>query len=201
MDRRQTPFFNQLKNYIKQNVDSWHTPGHCGGASFQHSPYINEFYEFMKLNTFKADLSVSVAELDSLLEAKGVIKESQDIAASVFGAHKTFYVTNGSSTSNKIILQSLLSPGDKVILDRSSHMSAHQGVFLTGANPIYLNPSINKKYGLFGPIPEFKIRQAIIDNQDAKVLFLTSCTYDGLRYDLKPIISLAHKYGIKYAGK
>ena len=150
-----TLFFNALKSYVNKRVDSWHTPGHSGGQSYDSSPYIRGFKKFLSKELFACDLSVSVGELDSLLESNGVIKKSQENAARVFGAQKTFFVTNGSSTSNKIILQSLLSPGDKILLDRNSHMSAHQGMFLSGAIPVYLNSTLNEKYGLFAPIKSF----------------------------------------------
>jgi arginine decarboxylase len=145
----------------------------------------------------RADLSVSVPMLDSLLHPTGVIAESQKLAAKAFGARKTYFATNGTSTSNKVIFQTLLAPGDKLLLDRNCHKSVHHGVILSGALPVYLDSSINKQYGIFGPVPKATIFAAIEANPDARVLILTSCTYDGLRYDLVPIIEAAHEKGIK----
>ncbi|MDE1712207.1 ornithine decarboxylase, partial (plasmid) [Chromobacterium amazonense] len=85
----------------------------------------------------------------------------------------------------------------KLLLDRNCHKSVHHGVILSGARPVYLDSSINRQYGIFGPVPKTTIFQAIDENPDARVLILTSCTYDGLRYDLKPIIEAAHEKGIK----
>jgi len=192
-----TPFYDQLKRYVSLAKDSFHTPGHSGGDSFRLSPWVGDFYDFVGEEMIRADLSVSVASLDSLLHPTGVIQEAQRLAAEAFGARETFFVTNGTSTSNKVIIQSILAPGDKLILDRNCHKSVHHGVVMSGSYPVYLDSSVNTKYGIFGPVPKKRIFKTIDENQDAKLLVLTSCTYDGLRYDLRPIIDYAHSFGIK----
>ncbi|NLR73742.1 aminotransferase class I/II-fold pyridoxal phosphate-dependent enzyme [Leeia aquatica] len=196
-ERARTPFYDALRDYVLMAKDAWHTPGHSSGDSLRGSPWVNDFHEFLGEHAFRADLSVSVDMLDSLLDPKGVIEESQKLAAKAFGARRTFFATNGTSTANKVIFQTLLTPGDKLLLDRNCHKSVHHGVVLSGAHPIYLNSSVNKKYGVFGTVPKKAIFEAIEQHPDAKVLILTSCTYDGLRYDLPPIIQAAHAKGIK----
>ena len=190
-ERSRTPFYDQLKNYVWMAKDSWHTPGHSSGESLRGSPWINDFYDFMGEHIFDADLSVSVPMLDSLMEPSGVIAEAQAMAAKAFGARRTFFATNGTSTANKVIFQTILAPGEKLLLDRNCHKSVHHGVVLSGAHPIYLNSSVNRKYGIYGPVPKKTILAAIAEHPDAEALILTSCTYDGLRYDLKPIIEAA----------
>jgi arginine decarboxylase len=148
-------------------------------------------------HVFDADLSVSVPMLDSLMDPKGVIAEAQHMAAQAFGARRTFFATNGTSTANKVIFQTLLAPGEKLLLDRNCHKSVHHGVVLSGAHPIYLDSALNRKYGLYGPVPKKTVLEAIRKHPDAEALILTSCTYDGLRYDLKPIIEAAHVKNIK----
>jgi arginine decarboxylase len=196
-ERSRTPFYDQLKNYVWMAKDSWHTPGHSSGESLRGSPWINDFYDFMGEHVFDADLSVSVPMLDSLLEPKGVIAEAQSVAAKAFGARRTFFATNGTSTANKVIFQTILAPGEKLLLDRNCHKSVHHGVVLSGAHPVYLNSSVNRKYGIYGPVPKKTILQAIEEHSDAEALILTSCTYDGLRYDLKPIVERCHEAGIR----
>ncbi len=196
-ERSRTPFYDQLKNYVWMAKDSWHTPGHSSGESLRGSPWVNDFYDFMGEHVFDADLSVSVKMLDSLMEPTGVIAEAQTIAAKAFGARRTFFATNGTSTANKVIFQTLLAPGEKLLLDRNCHKSVHHGVVLSGAHPVYLDSSVNAKYSLYGPVPKKTILAAIRKHPDAQALILTSCTYDGLRYDLKPIIEAAHAKGIK----
>jgi len=196
-EKADTPFYDALREYVAQAKDSWHTPGHAGGDAFKNSPWVGDFYDFVGEEMLRADLSVSVPELDSLLHPTGVIAHSQKLAARAFGARKTYFATNGTSTSNKVIFQTLLAPGDKLLLDRNCHKSVHHGVILSGAWPVYLDSSVNRRYGIFGPVPLATLREAITQHADAKVLILTSCTYDGLRYDLKPVIEMAHAQGIK----
>jgi arginine decarboxylase len=196
-ERARTPFYDSLKNYVWMAKDQWHTPGHSSGESLRGSPWVNDFYEFMGEHVFDADLSVSVPMLDSLMEPKGVIGEAQAMAAKAFGARRTFFATNGTSTANKVIFQTLLAPGEKLLLDRNCHKSVHHGVVLSGAHPVYLDSALNKKYGLYGPVPKKVLLRAIQQHGDAQALILTSCTYDGLRYDLKPIVDAAHAKGIK----
>src|SRR4030088_186495 len=196
-ERARTPFYDQLKNYVWMAKDQWHTPGHSSGESLRGSPWVNDFYEFMGEHVFDADLSVSVPMLDSLMEPKGVIAEAQTIAAKAFGARRTFFATNGTSTSNKVIFQTLLAPGEKLLLDRNCHKSVHHGVVLSGAHPVYLDSALNRKYGLYGPVPKKLLLNSIKKHPGAQALILTSCTYDGLRYDLAPIVEAAHARGIK----
>ncbi len=196
-ERSRTPFYDQLKNYVWMAKDSWHTPGHSSGESLRGSPWVNDFYDFMGEHIFDADLSVSVKMLDSLMEPTGVIAEAQTVAAKAFGARRTFFATNGTSTANKVIFQTLLAPGEKLLLDRNCHKSVHHGVVLSGGHPVYMDSSVNAKYSLYGPVPRKTILSAIRKHPDAQALILTSCTYDGLRYDLAPIVEAAHKKGIK----
>src|SRR5436305_2122618 len=196
-ERARTPFYDALKNYVWMAKDQWHTPGHSSGESLRGSPWVNDFYEFMGEHVFDADLSVSVPMLDSLMEPRGVIAEAQTMAAKAFGARRTFFATNGTSTANKVIFQTLLAPGEKLLLDRNCHKSVHHGVVLSGAHPVYLDSALNRKYGLYGPVPKKVLLGAIQRHPDAQALIITSCTYDGLRYDLPPIVEAAHKRGIK----
>lgn len=199
--KKRAPFFDKLIEYSQKAEDSYHTPGHSSGYSLKHSKWVKDFYDFYGPNIFRTDISVSVPVLDSLLDPKGVIKESQELSARAFNARYTFFCSNGTSTSNKILLQTLLKPGDAIILDRNSHQSVHYGIILAGAEPVYLMPAINQKYGIFGLVPKKTIIEtmdnALKENKRLKVLFLTNCSYDGLRYDIEDIVKEAHKRDIK----
>ncbi|MGM0612777.1 MAG: aminotransferase class I/II-fold pyridoxal phosphate-dependent enzyme [Bacteroidota bacterium] len=200
-EKNHAPFYEKLVRYALKAKDSWHTPGHASGNSVKYSPYAKDFYEFFGENLFLSDVSVSVPELDSLLHPEGVIKESQELASRAFNSRYTFFSTNGTSTSNKILIQSLLKPGDAILLDRNCHKSVHYGVIIAGAEPLYLMPSVNNKYGIFGPIPKKRIIEsmddAIAKGKKLKALILTNCTYDGLIYDIEDIVNEAHKRDIK----
>ncbi len=196
-DRSQAPFWKAYKNYITETNDSWHTPGHCGGLSFRNSPYINDFYHFYGRNVFVGDLSVSVDSLGSLTEGTNAIGKAQEAAAYTFEVTKTYFITNGSSTSNKVILQTLLRAGDKVIVDRNCHKSVHYGIIQAGAAPVYLSSVLHPDFGIFAPPTLAEIRGTIEQNPDAKLIVLTGCTYDGLLMDIRAVVAMAHAKGIK----
>ena len=196
-DRTQTPFWTTYKKYVIESNDSWHTPGHSGGSSFRNSPYINDFYQFYGRNVFAGDLSVSVDFLGSLSDSSNLIGKAQEAAAYTFEVKNTYFVTNGSSTSNKIILQTLLRGGDKVIIDRNCHKSVHYGILQASAYPIYLDSVYTSQFGFFAPPKIEDIEKAIEDNPDAKLIVLTGCTYEGILIDLKKVVELAHAKNIK----
>jgi lysine decarboxylase/arginine decarboxylase len=196
------PFFGALLNYTEQYKYTWHTPGHGGGVAFSKSPAGKIFYNFFGENAFRSDLSVSVPELGSLLEHLGVVGEAERESARIFNADHTFYVTNGSSTSNKIIFHANITPGDVIIIDRNCHKSAMHAIIMAGAIPLYFVPSRNN-YGIIGPIhaEEFDadtIRKKIRDsplikdkNARVKMAVVTNSTYDGLCYDVRGIVGKA----------
>ena len=196
LERIATPFADALREYVYAARDSWHTPGHSSGDSLSTSPWIADFYRFMGEHIFNTDLSVSVKMLDSLMDPISVIRQAQQLTAKTFGASHSYFVTNGTSTSNKIVLQHLLRHGDRVIVDRNCHKSVHHAMVMSGALPVYLESAVNQHYGIYGPVPRSEIFAAIDENPGARLLVLTSCTYDGLRYDLKPIIERAHRAGL-----
>ena len=196
-DRNDTPFWTAYKKYVTEANDSWHTPGHSGGASFRHSPYINDFYQFFGRNVFVSDLSVSVDSLGSLSDGTHAIRRAQEAAANTFEVRKTYFVTNGSSTSNKVVLQTLLRRGDKVIVDRNCHKSIHYGIVQSAAMPVYLTSALNAQYGIFAPPSLKDISTAINEHPDAKLLVLTGCTYDGLLANLQQVVEMAHAQGMK----
>ncbi len=195
--RARTPFADTLREYVQGARDAWHTPGHSSGDGLRESPWVADFYRLMGEHVFNADLSVSVQELDSLLEPSHVIQEAQDLAARAFGARETFFVTSGTSMANKVIVQHVLGEGGKMLVDQACHKSVHHAAILFGVNPVYLPASVNSRYGLYGPVARDTILDAIDAHPDAKLLVLTSSSYDGFYYDLAPIIVRAHERGMR----
>lgn len=192
--RRTAPFWEAFRKYVDDFSDSWHTPGHSRGASFKNSDYLKPFYEYWGHKTFAADLSVSVEQLGSLLDSTSFIKEAQEKAAKTFGVSHTFFATNGSSTSNKIMLQSIMKPGDKVVIDRNCHKSVHYACIQAGADVKYLTSEYNAELGIFAPPSLKEIEEKLSSNIDVKVIVITGCTYDGLLIDVKQVVSLAKKF-------
>jgi arginine decarboxylase len=141
--------------------------------------------EFYGANLFLAESSATTGGLDSLLEPTGNIKLAQDAAARAFGGDRTFFVTNGTSTSNKIVHQALLKPGEIVLIDRDCHKSHHYGIVLAGAQPLYIDAYPLPQYSMYGSLPIKPIKQALLRLKAegkldrAKMLVLTNCTFDG----------------------
>lgn len=195
------PFFKELVSYVDECKYSWHTPGHMGGVAFLKSPVGRIFFEFLGENTLRSDLSISVPELGSLLEHSGVVGKSEKRAARTFGSDMSFFVTNGTSTANKIVFQSCVTSGDIVLVDRNCHKSIVHSVIMTGAIPIYFIPTRNS-YGIIGPIHPEEFNQETIkkkislcpliknyDDKKIKLAIITNSTYDGLCYNVSHIKS------------
>jgi arginine decarboxylase len=138
------PFFEALVRFTRERRYSWHTPGHSGGVAFLKTAVGSAFYEFFGENTLRSDLSVSVAELGSLMEHSGPVGEAEAQAARIFGADRTMFVTNGTSTANKIVFHSCVRHGDVVLVDRNCHKSIMHAIVMTGAirDPPRLRPVI-----------------------------------------------------------
>ncbi len=155
------PFTEALVEFAQICEYSWHTPGHTGGTAFLKSPVGRVFYEYFGENLLRSDLSISVGELGSLLDHSGPIGESEKYAARVFGAHRSYTVTNGSSTSNRVIMMSSVTRGDYALCDRNAHKSTEQTLTMTGVIPTYLLPSRNH-LGIIGPVyPERLTPEAV----------------------------------------
>lgn len=193
------PFFGALKQFSEQYTYAWHTPGHSGGSAFLKSPAGRLFYEFFGESIFRSDFSVSVRELGSLLEHTGPIRAAEENSAEVFGAEKTYYVTNGTSTANKIVWHACVTPSDFVLIDRNCHKSVLHALIMTRATPVYFRPERNA-YGMIGTISvkEFQgtlvAAQKIFSGQVAKIATITHSTYDGLCYHIPTVKKLLSEH-------
>ena len=149
----QPPFFKALLDYAEDGSYSWHCPGHSGGVAFLKSPVGQMFHQFFGENMLRADVCNAVEELGQLLDHDGAIGESERNAARIFNADHCFFVTNGTSTSNKIVWHHTVAPGDVVVVDRNCHKSVLHAIIMTGAIPVFLKPTRNH-FGIIGPIPQ-----------------------------------------------
>jgi arginine decarboxylase len=196
------PMFKALANFAHRYEYSWHTPGHAGGTAFMKHPAGRAFVEFFGEELFRSDLSISVGEVGSLLDHSGPIGQAEHNAARVFGADRTYFVTNGSSTSNRIILMASVTRDQIALCDRNCHKSVEHAMTLSGAIPTYLMPSRNF-LGLIGPIPPTRLEgSAVAKGIAANPLVtkgigpgavhavITNSTYDGLCYDVERVEAL-----------
>ena len=195
-DTLKTPFFGALVDYAEQGNMLWTCPGHNGGAFYRRSPIGRIFFEHLGEAVFRDDLDNSVLQLGDLLTHEGPALRAQQEAASIFGAERTYFVLNGTSTSNKIALSALLAEGDLVLFDRNNHKAAHHGaLFLGNATPVFIETARNP-HGLIGPmrleaLDETALRAAIranplVTDADAwrrprpfRAAVIEQCTYDG----------------------
>ena len=198
LDSLAPPFFRALTNYASEGSYSWHCPGHSGGVAFLKSPVGRMFHQFFGENMLRADVCNAVEELGQLLDHTGPVLQSERNAARIFNADHLFFVTNGTSTSNKIVWHSTVAPGDVVLVDRNCHKSVIHSITMMGAIPIFLMPTRNH-LGIIGPIPkeefEWKNIKKKIDanpfikdkNVVPRVMTLTQSTYDGIVYNVEMI--------------
>jgi arginine decarboxylase len=195
------PFFKQLIEYSRDGSYSWHCPGHSGGVAFLKSPVGRMFHQFFGENMLRADVCNAVEELGQLLDHTGPVAQSEKNAARIFNADHCFFVTNGTSTSNKMVWHYTVAPGDVVVVDRNCHKSILHSIIMTGAVPVFLTPTRNH-HGIIGPIPESEFSREAIEAKikanpllkgvnpkkvKPRVLTLTQSTYDGVLYNTETI--------------
>jgi arginine decarboxylase len=193
-ERYDTPFFSNLKKYAQRPVGTFHALPIARGKSVFRSNWIRDMGQFYGTNLFHAESSATTGGLDSLLEPTGNIKKAQDMAARAFGAKRAYLGTNGTSTSNKIVVQAVCKPGDIVIVDRNCHKSHHYGFVLTGAQPYYVEAYPLTQYSMYGAVPLRTIKKALLDCKAegkldrVKVVDMTNCTFDGHMYNPKRLM-------------
>ncbi len=204
----QPPFFKALLDYAEDGSYSWHCPGHSGGVAFLKSPIGQMYHQFYGENMLRADVCNSVEELGQLLDHNGAIGASERNAARIFNADHCFFVTNGTSTSNKMVWHHTVAPGDVVVVDRNCHKSILHSIIMTGAIPVFMKPTRNH-YGIIGPIQksEFEIEaikekiraNPLLAHVDAdtvkpRIITLTQSTYDGVLYNTEVIKDMLDGY-------
>jgi len=198
------PFFKALMDYAADGSYSWHCPGHSGGVAFLKSPVGQMFHQFFGENMLRADVCNSVEELGQLLDHTGPVADSERNAARIFNADHCFFVTNGTSTSNKMVWHHTVAPGDVVVVDRNCHKSILHSIIMCGAIPVFMTPTRNH-YGIIGPIPQSEFTREAIERKIAanpllegvdpkkvkpRIMTLTQSTYDGVVYNTETIKGL-----------
>ncbi|MFA9421207.1 MAG: ornithine decarboxylase, partial [Gammaproteobacteria bacterium] len=192
--RYETPFFNALRKYSRQPTGVFHAMPISRGKSVTKSHWIKDMVQFYGINIFLAETSATSGGLDSLLQPHGPIKKAQILAARAFGSKRTYFVTNGTSTANKIVVQALVKPGDIVLVDRDCHKSHHYGMVLAGAHVCYLDSYPLNEYSMYGAVPLHEIKRNLLMYKKSgqldkvKMLLLTNCTFDGIVYNVERVM-------------
>ena len=184
--RYRAPFFDALREYADAPVGQFHALPVARGASVFNSKTLTDMADFYGRNIFMAETSASSGGLDSLLDPHGSIREAMVKASVTWGARRTYFATNGTSTANKVVVQALTRPGDIVLIDRNCHKSHHYGLVLAGAQPVYLDAYPLPDYAIYGAVPLTTIKQTLLDLEASgdlhrvRMLLLTNCTFDGV---------------------
>jgi arginine decarboxylase len=193
-NRFATPFFDALRAYAAAPIGQFHALPVARGASIFNSKSLQDMGEFYGRNIFMAETSSTSGGLDSLLDPHGTLKQAMDKAANTWYAKQTYFVTNGTSTANKIVVQSLVRPGDIVLIDRNCHKSHHYGLVLAGACPLYLDAYPLESFAIYGAVSLRTIKKALLDLEAAgqlhrvRMLLLTNCTFDGVVYNPRRVM-------------
>ncbi|MCL1478775.1 MAG: aminotransferase class I/II-fold pyridoxal phosphate-dependent enzyme [Marinobacter sp.] len=193
-DRYRTPFFDALREYSRKPTGVFHAMPISRGKSVTRSHWAGQMIDFYGINIFLAETSATSGGLDSLLQPYGPIKKAQEYAARAFGSRQSFFVTNGTSTANKIVVQALVKPRDIVLVDRDCHKSHHYGMVLSGAHVAYLDSYPLNDYSMYGAVPLREMKKTLLNLKrngqlsKVKMLLLTNCTFDGVVYNVRRVM-------------
>ena len=195
------PFFKALSDYVGDNNAQFDCPGHQGGQFFGKHPTGRAFFDFFGDHIFRADLCNADVKLGDLLIHEGYAHDAQAHASAVYNADKTYFVLNGTSSANKVVLNALLTPGDIILYDRNNHKSiCHGGLVMSGATPIYLETARNP-FGSIGGILEHCFDESYIRNligekdpnkakadRPIRLAVIQLGTYDGTIYNARQVV-------------
>jgi len=185
-----TPLFTALKKHAEKNPIQFHIPGHKKGIGMD-----PEFREFIGENALSIDL-INIGPLDDLHLPKGIIKQSQELAAKAFGADYTFFSVQGTSGAIMAMIMSVCGPGDKILVPRNVHKSIMSAIVLSGAIPIFIHPEVDSYFGISHGITPDSIERALALHPDTRAVLVINPTYYGISGDLRKIVNIAHSRNI-----
>lgn len=189
-DQSQTPLFTALREHAQKSPIPFHIPGHKKGHGMD-----PEFREFIGENALSIDL-INIAPLDDLHHPKGVIQQSQQLAAAAFGADHTFFSVQGTSGAIMTMIMAVCHPGDKIIVPRNVHKSILSAIILAGGTPIFVYPEMDEILGIAHGVTASQISIALEQHPDAKAVLVINPTYFGFAGNLQEIVNLVHRHGI-----
>ncbi|MEW6171079.1 MAG: aminotransferase class I/II-fold pyridoxal phosphate-dependent enzyme, partial [Candidatus Omnitrophota bacterium] len=189
ISQKEAPIFERLMQHAHRKVVSFHTPGHKNGASID-----KRLLDFTGRNVYYLDVTV-FPEVDSLHDPQGPIKEAQRLMARAYGVEDSLFLVNGSSIGNQSMFLSSFSPGDSVILSRNIHKSVLSGIILSGVWPIWVQPTVDRTLDIVFDGSYDQIEKMVQQFPEAKGVFLTSPTYNGIVTDLTKIAEFLHLEG------
>ena len=189
LDQSRMPIYEALQQMKRDRLVPFDVPGHKHGKG---NP---ELTNFLGEKCMSVDVN-SMKPLDNLWHPVSVIKEAEQLAADAFNAAHAFFMVGGTTSSVQSMIMASVKAGEKIIMPRNVHRSAINAMILTGAIPIYVNPEVDKRLGISLGMSIDQVKQAIIDNPDAKAILINNPTYYGICSNLKEIVRLAHEHNM-----
>lgn len=190
LSQTETPLFNGLLKHANKNPIPFHIPGHKKGIGSD-----PEFRSFIGDNMLSIDL-INIEPLDDLHHPRGIIKDSQDLAADAFGSDYTFFSVQGTSGAIMTMVLSVCGPGDKIIVPRNVHKSVTSAIIFSGATPIFIHPELDQTLGISHGITPDAVNNALHAHPDTKAVLLINPTYFGIAADLKQLVDIAHSFHV-----
>jgi arginine decarboxylase len=191
-DQRETPYVDAALRYRAIGYTPFHTPGHKLGKG---APA--RLREFMGDVALGVDLAMA-GGVEDTRESTRLIRLAEDYAAEAWGSDRAWFLVNGSSSGVHALLLALGGPGETVIVPRNAHKSLLAGLIFTGSMPLYMEPVIDPVWGIPLQVGTADALAALDRAPDARALFVTSPTYNGLGADLRGIGELAHDAGVPF---
>ena len=190
LDQNRTPYFQALLDYVDAGVLPFHTPGHIQGRGMDLS-----FREFVGDNICAIDLT-PMPGIDDLLQPTESIKEAQELAAAAYGADRTFFLINGSTSGNQCMMMTAVNPGEKIAVPRNSHKSMLGGLVMSGAEPVYMQPEVDEALRMDHCVTPETVARTLAEHPDLAAVYLVSPTYYGVAADLASIVRIVHDAGL-----
>ncbi|WP_051910355.1 aminotransferase class I/II-fold pyridoxal phosphate-dependent enzyme [Lysinibacillus sp. BF-4] len=188
LTQQRMPLYEALHTYSQSGVTPFDVPGHKMGATT--NTLQQAFGDVLGLDVN------SMKELDLLSHPQGVIAEAQSLAAEAFGADEAFFLVNGTTIGILAMIMATCAPGETLLVPRNGHKSVMDGIILSGAHPIFIQPEVDLHFGIAHGVSVASVARAIATNPSAKVLLVTYPTYFGAMSELTEICELAHQHNI-----
>jgi len=190
VDQTRTPYFDVLLDYVDSGVIPFHTPGHMQGRGMDRA-----LREFLGENVLAIDLT-QIRGLDDLLQPEEAIDEAQQLAAEAYGSDHSFFLINGSTSGNQIMMMAALNPGEKIALPRNSHKSAMGGLIMSGVQPIWMKPEVDVGLHMDHTVTPATVRATLEEHPGVRAVYVVSPTYYGAAADLEAIAAVTHEHDL-----
>lgn len=184
------PLLSSLKLYSEMDISCFDVPGHVRNQG------VSILNEYLGSEIMNMDINSSPL-MDNVSNPNGIIKKAQELLADSYNAYKSFFISGGTTQAIHVMILSMLKPGDKILLPRNVHKSVMNGLIMSGATPIFIQPEFDYDLGISLNVSFESVYKAILDNKDIKCLFLLNPTYYGACTELEKIIKLCKKNSIK----